>query len=242
MHYASEHTNRFLLANFSTHITGSTVISAALGTALLTAKIINLPESFLLILIGALSGLLPDLDADDSTSIGWLFSILAFVTAGSFLAIYPLKSLLGIWMSVGLIFFAIWFIVKPLFEAITVHRGSLHSLLATLMFSLLGGIISIELHTTLNFALLVSVFIAVGAITHLILDECYSVDLSNTRLKSSFGSAMKIIDIRFPTAVTIQSLITAGACYYLYQHAQQAVIIVAEWQSKLSQLSLMPSL
>jgi len=37
-------------------------------------------------------------------------------------------------------------------------------------------------------------FMSVGYLTHLILDEVYSVDVMDTRIKASFGSALKLVD------------------------------------------------
>ena len=228
------------MANFSTHLAGSTLVSAALGTTALAAQIVSLPESFLLILIGALSGLLPDLDADDSTSIGWLFSILAWVVAGAFLVFYPLGSLLEIWGAVIVIYTGVWYLIKPLFEYLTVHRGSMHSLLAVTMYTLLSCLLSLEVGSSLNFALLVAVFVFIGALTHLILDECYSVDLANNRLKASFGTAMKLFDLRFPLATVIQAGFVSGAIYYLYPFQQSISQVCYAWYQKLQQLTLLP--
>ena len=200
-----------------------------------------MPESLLLVVIGALSGLLPDLDADDSTSIGWLFSILAFTLAASFVLVYPLSSLLGIWAAAIGIYGLTWYLIKPLFEKITVHRGSLHSILALLMFALFGIIIALQLHASLNVALLVAVFVILGSLTHLVLDECYSVDLTNNRLKSSFGTAMKLIDIRYPLASLTQFFLVLSASYYLYPERGHISTVLANWQEKLMQLTVMPA-
>ncbi|MBQ4845626.1 metal-dependent hydrolase [Pseudoalteromonas sp. MMG013] len=229
------------MANFSTHITASTVSSAMLGTTLLASHIVTMSESFLLILIGALSGLLPDLDADDSTSIGWLFSILGCVLAGGFIATYPLSSLLSVWLCAGGIYGLVWFLVKPIFESITVHRGSLHSILAVLMFTLLGCVCALQLGATLSFSLLVALFVFFGSLVHLLLDECYSVDLANNRIKSSFGSAMKIIDIRYPFIALSQLGLVGAGYYYLYQHYTQIPTVVVNWYEKLMQLTIVPS-
>ncbi|MCH9692640.1 MAG: metal-dependent hydrolase [Gammaproteobacteria bacterium] len=228
------------MANFSTHITASIVSSSILGTTVLASKIATMSESFLLILIGSLSGLLPDLDADNSTSIGWLFSILSCVLAGGFIAIYPLSSLLEVWVSVVIIYLMVWNVIKPLFEYITVHRGSLHSILAIVMFALLGCVIALKLGSSLSFALLVSLFVLLGSFTHLLLDECYSVDLANKRLKASFGSAMKVLDMRYPIATLMQLGLVGAAGYYLYQQYGQIFKVMTKWYEKLSQLTLVP--
>jgi hypothetical protein len=39
-------------------------------------------------------------------------------------------------------------------------------------------------------------FMSVGYLTHLILDEIYSVDVMDTRIKASFGTALKFVDAK----------------------------------------------
>lgn len=229
------------MANFSTHISASIVSSSVLGTVVLATKIATVPESLLLIVIGALSGLLPDLDADDSTAIGWLFSILGFSLAACFVLVYPLSSLLGIWLSAAAVYLFTWYIIKPLFEKITVHRGSLHSVLAVVMFALFAIVIALILESSLNMALLAALFVVVGALTHLLLDECYSVDLTNNRIKSSFGTAMKLFDMRYPVATFVQLAIIGSAGYYLYPKYGQILTVVANWQEKLRYLTVLPA-
>jgi hypothetical protein len=41
-------------------------------------------------------------------------------------------------------------------------------------------------------------FVFLGYMTHLVLDEIYSVDVMGRRIKSSFGTALKIFDRRKP--------------------------------------------
>ena len=45
-------------------------------------------------------------------------------------------------------------------------------------------------------AWLSGLFLLLGFLLHLILDEMYSVDFTNRRIKRSFGSALKILDTR----------------------------------------------
>ena len=41
-------------------------------------------------------------------------------------------------------------------------------------------------------------FMAIGYLTHLTLDEIYSVDVMDTRIKASFGTALKPVDFKHP--------------------------------------------
>jgi hypothetical protein len=55
-------------------------------------------------------------------------------------------------------------------------------------------------------------FLFIGYLTHLILDEIYSVDVLDTRIKASFGSALKLYDGR----KLIDSAIVALATVFLF--------------------------
>jgi hypothetical protein len=54
-------------------------------------------------------------------------------------------------------------------------------------------------------------FLTIGYLTHLILDELYSVDVMDTRLKASFGTALKLIDPRHPGATAAMAVATVIA-------------------------------
>ena len=54
-------------------------------------------------------------------------------------------------------------------------------------------------------------FMLIGYIVHLALDEIYSVDVMDTRLKNSFGTALKLVDTRHPTATVGMLAATVAA-------------------------------
>jgi hypothetical protein len=58
---------------------------------------------------------------------------------------------------------------------------------------------------------LAAAFMFVGYITHLTLDEIYSVDVMDTRLKASFGTALKLFDRRHVYASVGMACATAAA-------------------------------
>ncbi|MCL1125850.1 metal-dependent hydrolase [Shewanella surugensis] len=228
------------MANFSTHLKASIITSAPLSSIVLATHISTLSESLLLFFIGALSGLLPDLDSDNSTSIQWLFSILGFFLSGSVILLCPLSSLVEMWI-VGITIYAFTlYAIKPIFEKLTVHRGTLHSILAVIMFAIIGIILSLLMQQSLNMSLLVGVAIIIGALTHLILDECYSVDLANNTLKSSFGTAMKLIDLRYPLTTFMQVLFVSAAIFYLYPYHTEINSVIILWQVQLDTLTIIP--
>jgi hypothetical protein len=57
-------------------------------------------------------------------------------------------------------------------------------------------------------------FLLIGFLTHLILDEMYSVDVLGNRIKKSFGTALKPIDMRNP-AGSVAMVVAAVALLFL---------------------------
>jgi len=228
------------MANFATHLKVSIFTSAALGSVVLNSNIATTSQSILLFMIGALSGLLPDLDADNSNSIDWLFSILGITLSISFILIVPQSSVISLWLICGAIYLATHWLIKPIFEKLTVHRGSLHSIFAVVMFTLMGTTGSLLLSQSLNMSLLIGIFIALGSLTHLILDEAYSVDLENNAIKASFGTAMKLVDLRFPLTSLFQAVLVGISFFYLYPILPEIIKLIVSWQEKILLISFIP--
>jgi membrane-bound metal-dependent hydrolase YbcI (DUF457 family) len=86
------------------------------------------------------------------------------------------------------------YIIFQMFAKLTVHRGIFHSILAAIFFCFLTTDISYYLFSlnALN-AWVAGLFVFIGYLIHLILDEMYSVDLIGTKIKKSFGTALKIV-------------------------------------------------
>jgi hypothetical protein len=98
--------------------------------------------------------------------------------------------------------------LHALFHRVSVHRGIWHSILAAVFSAVATAIIFNKLlGRPEGVAWLAAAFMFVGYITHLTLDEIYSVDVMDTRVKSSFGTALKLFDRRHLAS----SLAMAGA-------------------------------
>jgi hypothetical protein len=81
--------------------------------------------------------------------------------------------------------------------------------LAAVFFALLMTCISYHfLHWNVLHAWLNGLFIALGFVVHLLLDELFSVDLSNARMKSSFGTALKLFSHGSLTASALMTIFT----------------------------------
>ncbi|WP_172971567.1 metal-dependent hydrolase [Pseudoalteromonas sp. A25] len=230
------------MANFDTHFKASVISSAALTSTVLATELTTVSNTLMLFIIGSLAGLLPDLDADKSRSLNSLFSIFALSIAICLSIFISFDNLLALWLCAFITYVLIMYALKPLFERYTVHRGAAHSLLFVLMMSLIGIHLVILTGKSINSALLVGVSIAVGMLTHLILDECYSVDINNNELKASFGSALKPVSLNAPVASTLQLLVIIVAIYLLLPYQQDLLQTLQSWHNKLTRIPLMPNL
>ncbi|MUK66611.1 metal-dependent hydrolase [Aliivibrio fischeri] len=192
------------MANFSTHLNVAALTSGAASAALLSANHIDLDTALWLWFLGTIGGLLPDIDSDNSTSLDIIFNL--FTVCIVLLSIRYFTSdainerqfmlLIGLPVVIHLI---IKYGIRNVFEWQTIHRGICHSLLFLLFCGLLttnttAFIINDKFKNVDLFAWLSGIFVFCGGVIHLLLDEIYSVDLANVRIKRSFGSALKLTD------------------------------------------------
>lgn len=198
------------MANFNTHLTAALAISTGAAIAAVNVDLIANTEMAWLIFLGTLGGLLPDIDATNSKPAKMLFFVLALIGTAAAIDLfknsYPPYPLLGI---VAGTYLSIRYVVFALFNKLTVHRGVFHSILAALFFALLTTCICYYfMHLDVLQAWVSGIFIAIGFIVHLLLDEIYSVDLSNTKMKKSFGSALKLFSVNSLTASVLMAICT----------------------------------
>ncbi len=232
----------YLVANFATHFKAAVVVSAAASSVILATSLADMSDILLLFILGALAGLLPDLDADKSRSLNSLFSIFALCAAIGLPLAIEFHSLLSIWLSGLGVYLLIMYGLKPIFESYTIHRGASHSLLSVLMFAIITVNIPLYLGKGLPFALLCGVMVVLGMLTHLILDECYAVDINNNELKASFGSALKPVATSAPLASVLQIGVVLLGSYLLLPHYEDISEVIRLWQSKLISLPLLPDM
>ena len=234
------------MANFNTHLNVAVVTTGLASATLLSAEHVNLTSALCLWFLGSIGGLLPDVDSDNSTSLDTLFNLLAisavlivirYITAQDFRQI-SLAELIAL----PLLFYVVMrYLIRPIFEKITIHRGSCHSLLFLILVALMTmqAVWRLTPNVTeqsIIIAWLSGGFILMGGLIHLILDELYSVDLGNIRIKRSFGTALKIADFnnKIITLLTIVSIIALG---YTAPSPSQTVSTLSSW----SKLKVMPA-
>jgi hypothetical protein len=201
------------MANFTTHIAVGTVVSGALATLTLAADVV-VPENLVAVtMAGVLGSVLPDIDLKDSRPSRAMFSGLAvffsFVVLFTFAHRFSVAELWILWL--GTIIF-VRYIVHSIFHRMSYHRGIYHSVLAGLFFAFFAAVIFKHLlgrHE--GVAWLAGGFLFIGYMVHLTLDEIYSVDVMDTRVKASFGTALKLYDKKHPGHSIAMALATVAA-------------------------------
>jgi hypothetical protein len=186
------------MANFPTHIAVGTVVSGALATVTVAADMVA-PENIVAVtLAGVLGSILPDIDLEESRPARAMFSGLAIFFSFAVLfgldRRYSIAEMLILWLGTLLI---VRFGAKAIFFRISYHRGVWHSLLALVFCAFVtAAIFSRLLGRDDGVAWLGAAFMGMGYLTHLVLDELYAVDIMDTRIKASFGTALKLFDYR----------------------------------------------
>ncbi len=204
------------MADFNTHVFTAAAV-ASFGATICT-KLLNLPVSTALLLSvgGAIGGVLPDIDLKYSVPSKILFSVFGAIAAVAWMfARLEDFTVLELWVLAIAIFLLVRYPIWALFHQFTVHRGSLHSIAATFMFAILTAVVGEHvLHLQSETSWLLSGFVFVGVLIHLLLDEIYSVDFVGARIKRSFGSALKLLDMQRVAASSLILFISMVAWFW----------------------------
>ncbi len=214
------------MANFNTHLSIALVVSTGAAIAAVNVNLITTADMARLIFLGTLGGLLPDIDSTNSRPAKMLFFILALMGTATvidtFKNSYPPYPLLLI---IAGTYLFIRYVMLALFNSLTVHRGVFHSILAALFFALLATCISYRfMHQDVLHAWANGIFIGVGFIVHLLLDEIFSVDLSNTKMKKSFGTALKLFSGNSIASSVLMAICTLALYWMTPSHQPLAAV------------------
>ena len=181
------------MADFKTHMTVSTATGAVLAIAGYNA---GMPETTCILAGGlcSVSGMLPDLDSDsgrplrEATTLG--AAVVPMLMVERFEALnFNHESMV---LAAALVYVTIRFFLAEIFRRYTVHRGMWHSLPAAVIVGLVAFLIMQSEDISLR--LFKTLAVVLGFLSHLILDEIWSVDFrrGNYTFKSSFGTAFKL--------------------------------------------------
>jgi hypothetical protein len=181
------------MASFPVHLGTATVLGTAYGCAAAWYLNFDWGPVFLGAGLTALGGMLPDLDSDSGVPVRELFGLSAAVVAVllfrrvlamGFTAEQTVVVLAGAYLFVR-------YVVADVFKRATVHRGMFHSIPALLIAGLAVYLLDARPDLVLRAYLAGGVML--GFLSHLVLDELYSIDFNGVRLHLNkyAGSAVK---------------------------------------------------
>ena len=200
------------MANFTTHIAVGTVVAGALATLTLAADVVA-PENLIAVtMAGVLGSVLPDIDLKESRPSKAMFAGLgiffSFAVLFSFALNYSIAELWILWLGT---LAGVRYGLHAIFHRLAVHRGIWHSLMAAAFCAVATAVVfKTVLGRHEGVAWLAAGFMFIGYLVHLTLDEMYSVDVMDVRIKSSFGTALKLFDGRHPYASLAMAAATAA--------------------------------
>jgi len=181
------------MANFNTHFTVAATASAVVSATLLSMEVVSPEQAVIAFGIGTLGGLLPDVDSSHSTSIKVGFNVLSLLMTIMLIFVKSSTySLIEMAVVSVLVFMGIRYAFLEFFRKISKHRGMFHTVPVALIWGIVVASMSqwfFGLNSLVSWVY--GFMITWGYLVHLILDETYSVDLGNRRMKKSSGTAFK---------------------------------------------------
>jgi membrane-bound metal-dependent hydrolase YbcI (DUF457 family) len=173
----------------------------------------------------AVGGMLPDLDSDSGVPVREMFGLASVV-----IPIVMLPKLIAAQLSheeiivtLILLYCFIRYGASRFFKRITVHRGMFHSIPAMLI----AGMIIFHGYETPNWKLraFLGTGVMLGFLSHLVLDEIYSVDFRGMTLKLNkyAGSAVKFFSPSW-VGCSITYLIFGGLGYFTWKDVERLVL------------------
>ncbi|MBX9653979.1 metal-dependent hydrolase [bacterium] len=181
------------MADFRTHVTTSSVCGVAYG--IVGNTMLGMPVTTSIIGGGlcAVSGMLPDLDSDNSTPVREMLSFGAAAIPMLLVDRFREYSMTPeeIVIASALVYAIVRFGVAAILAKCTVHRGMFHSIPALIIATLFAFVLSYTGDT--NMRLFKAFGVSIGFFSHLLLDEIWAVRWTTLgpRTKKSFGTALK---------------------------------------------------
>lgn len=184
------------MADFKTHLMGAALVSGAFATAVAMTGTHSQSAVIGYFTLGVAGGLMPDIDSESSIPIRIAYRVISALVAMMlvfhFASSYSFVELIILATASYLL---MRHVIFSLFLRYTVHRGLVHSIPSAAICALLTIMVAVHFFDASNLnAWFCGLFMFIGFIVHLTLDEMYSVDLLGRRFKRSFGSALTFTD------------------------------------------------
>jgi hypothetical protein len=186
------------MAGFKMHMTVSTIAGTAYGGVAYAVYGLPLPACALAGGLCSVAGMIPDIDSGPGRplheSLSFAAAVVSTMLVDRFQALgWAMESII---LAAGGVYLLIRFGLARLLQYLTVHRGMFHSLPAA---AIAGEVAFLLASGDLQLRIYKAAAVVVGFLTHLILDEIYSVQVvrGKTKLKKSFGTAVKLFGHNF---------------------------------------------
>lgn len=219
------------MAGFREHIGFSSFLGILVGAAMLFVPGITPIQAILAALLTAFGGMLPDLDAEYGRPSKEIFSLLGAILPVLFTGkIMKLAQLPPLAENILLIYITGYYTVRYggawLLGMVAVHRGMFHSVPAMIIASLITFMAFPGSDTKVRGFM--GVAVAIGFLSHLVLDEIYSVQWNGltVRLKKSSGSALKFTGDHIGSNIVTYGLMFS-LCYAVYGELSSNIAEVA---------------
>lgn len=192
------------MASYRGHLTFAGLLGSGYGSLALLEGRWDWGPALIAAGLTTLGGLLPDLDSDSGVPVRELFGVWAAVTP--ILLFENVKnrcqqSTEQTLVVLSAVYLFIRYLLSYLFKHFTVHRGMFHSVPALLIAGLACYLIYPSDDVRLR--LFLSGAVMLGYLSHLVLDEIYSVDFMGARLHLNkyAGSALKLFSKSWPATL-----------------------------------------
>ena len=178
------------MADFKAHTSVGTLWGVLLGTVSLISGFCSLIGGIVILFLAATSSAAPDIDSDTGRPRELVLSFLGIAIPIVLLFnISDSTSSENILAATLISFFLVRYILGYLLAKFTVHRGLWHSVPAAVLCSEITYLLFFDLPVKVR--LLYALSVLGGFISHLLLDEMYSVKVLALDTKRSFGTALK---------------------------------------------------
>jgi hypothetical protein len=195
------------MASYRGHLMCSSVLGAAYGSAAAWQLHLDWGPVFLGAGLTTIGGILPDLDSDSGVPVRETFGLIAAVVPLLLVRRLhhhdlPLDQSLVI---AALAYVVIRYGLSYLFKRLTVHRGMFHSLPAMLIAGLI--VFLLDRGSAMTIRLFLAGGVMIGFLSHLVLDEIFSVDFMGLKVKKSAGSAVKLASKSWGATLTCYGIL-----------------------------------
>lgn len=178
------------MADFKAHTSVGTLWGLLLGTVSVISDFCSLIGGIVILFLATTSSAAPDIDSDTGRPRELVLSFLGIAIPIVLLFnISDSTSSENILAATLISFFLVRYILGYLLAKFTVHRGLWHSIPAAVLCSEITYLLFFDLPVKVR--LLYALSVLGGFISHLLMDEMYSVKVLALDTKRSFGTALK---------------------------------------------------